>query len=209
MKTKIHNRSIIFAAVGLRLTCGAILLSWFWPEQTSTDNFPGVFQPWADFYSFQLHSNLTTHFFFEQQVPMISQPFLGLSFWSLRLLCPRLGLATTCWTCYHWFLSPKKQPTFGDATAAWFPREMRSEERAQKFPTDDVLLSWAGQCFWLVENLLQPIKKGHYPDLDSNVSYGFCPPSSDVILRENRRCNREMPAVFSSLICFLSLLCLY
>ena len=107
--TKIHNRSIIFAAVGLRLTCGAILLSWFWPEQTSTDNFPGVFQPWADFYSFQLHSNLTTHFFFEQQVPMISQPFLGLSFWSLRLLCPRLGLATTCWTCYHWFLTePEK-----------------------------------------------------------------------------------------------------
>ena len=183
--TKIHNRSIIFAAEGLRLTCGAILLSWFWPEQTSTDNFPGVFQPWADFYSFQLHSNLNTHFFFEQQVPMISQPFLGLSFWSLRLLCPRLGLATTCWTCYHWFLSPKKQPTFGDATAAWFPREMRSEERAQKFPTDGVLLSWAGQCFWLVENLLQPIKKEHYPDLDSNVSlYGFCPPSSGVILRE-------------------------
>ena len=89
--TKIHNRSIIFAAVGLRLTCGAILLSWFWPEQTSTDNFPGVFQPWTDFYSFQLHSNLNTHFFFEQQVPMISQPFLGLSFWSLRLLCPRSG----------------------------------------------------------------------------------------------------------------------
>ena len=30
---KIHNMSIIFAAVGLKSTCGAILLSWFWPEQ--------------------------------------------------------------------------------------------------------------------------------------------------------------------------------
>ena len=88
--TKIHNRSIIAAAVGLRMTCGAILLSWFWPERTSTDDLSGVFQPWADFYSFQLHSNLNIHFFFEQ-VPMISQPFLGLPFWSLRLLCPQSG----------------------------------------------------------------------------------------------------------------------
>ena len=31
--TKIRNMSIIFAAVGLKLTCGAILLSWFWPER--------------------------------------------------------------------------------------------------------------------------------------------------------------------------------
>ena len=31
--TKIHNISIRFAAVGLKLICGAILLSLFWPEQ--------------------------------------------------------------------------------------------------------------------------------------------------------------------------------
>ena len=31
--TQMHNMSIIFAAVGLKLTCGAILLSWFWPER--------------------------------------------------------------------------------------------------------------------------------------------------------------------------------
>ena len=31
--TKIHKMSLIFAAVGLKLTCGAILLSWFWPER--------------------------------------------------------------------------------------------------------------------------------------------------------------------------------
>ena len=36
--TKIHNMSIIFAAVGLKLTCGAILLSWFWPERAFIDN---------------------------------------------------------------------------------------------------------------------------------------------------------------------------
>ena len=35
MMTKIHNKSIIFAAVGLKLACGAILLSWFRrPERT-------------------------------------------------------------------------------------------------------------------------------------------------------------------------------
>ena len=31
--TKIHNMSIMFAAFGLKLTCDAILLSWFWPER--------------------------------------------------------------------------------------------------------------------------------------------------------------------------------
>ena len=34
--TKIHNRSIIFVTVELKFTCGAILLSWFWPERAST-----------------------------------------------------------------------------------------------------------------------------------------------------------------------------
>ena len=38
MMTKIHNTSIIFALVGLKLTCGAIILSWFWPERASIDN---------------------------------------------------------------------------------------------------------------------------------------------------------------------------
>ena len=33
--TKIHNRSIIFVTVELKFTCGAILLSWFWPERAS------------------------------------------------------------------------------------------------------------------------------------------------------------------------------
>ena len=36
--TKIHNMSIKFAAVGLKLTRCASLLSWFWPEQAFIDN---------------------------------------------------------------------------------------------------------------------------------------------------------------------------
>ena len=38
------------------------------------------------------------------------------------------------WRCHH-----------------WFPGEMTSENRAQKFHTDDASLSRSGQCFWLVE----------------------------------------------------------
>ena len=33
--------------------------------------------------------------------------------------------------------SPRKKPTFSEP---WFPREMTSEEQAQKFHTDDVLI---------------------------------------------------------------------
>ena len=39
--------------------------------------------------------------------------------------------------------SSRKQPTFRDATH-WFPREMTSEKRAQKFHTDDVSPSRSG-----------------------------------------------------------------
>ena len=40
----------------------------------------------------------------------------------------------------------------------WFPREMKSDERAQKFHTDDVSLPRFGQCFCLVERTFQPIR---------------------------------------------------
>ena len=43
----------------------------------------------------------------------------------------------------------------------WFTREMTSEKRAPKFPSDDTSLPRSGYCFWLVlprgGNLLQPI----------------------------------------------------
>ena len=38
------------------------------------------------------------------------------------------------------------------------PRETMSGKRAQKFHTDDVSIPRSGWCFWLVENLLQPIR---------------------------------------------------
>ena len=42
----------------------------------------------------------------------------------------------------------------------WFPRKMTSEERAQKFHTDDVSLPWSGLCFWLSEANLQRSFRG-------------------------------------------------
>ena len=36
--------------------------------------------------------------------------------------------------------SLRKKPTFRDAGHHWFPREMTSEDRAQKFHSDDALL---------------------------------------------------------------------
>ena len=41
---------------------------------------------------------------------------------------------------------------------SWLPREMTSEEREQKFHTDDVSLPRFGQCFCLVERNFQPIR---------------------------------------------------
>ena len=40
--TKICDRSIIFTAVGLKLTCSAILLSWLWPERASIPSYFGT-----------------------------------------------------------------------------------------------------------------------------------------------------------------------
>ena len=51
-----------------------------------------------------------------------------------------------------------KQPTFRNATHHWFPREMTSEKRAQKFHTNDASLPISGQCFWLVEENFQAIR---------------------------------------------------
>ena len=40
----------------------------------------------------------------------------------------------------------------------WFPHDMTSEKRAQKFHTNDVSLPRSGKCVWLVEAYLQPIR---------------------------------------------------
>ena len=94
--------------------------------------------------------------------------------------------------------SPRDEPFVGGYK---FPREMTSEERAQKFHTDDVslvtLIGRAGteSCFnWASTN------QRHYPDLVSNTSsvWNPCTPSSELIWRWNQRWSREMLAVFSS-----------
>ena len=56
--------------------------------------------------------------------------------------------------------SLRKQPTFLDH---WFPREITSEKRAQKFHTDECQyldLGSASDCSCCVGNLLQPIGSG-------------------------------------------------
>ena len=80
-----------------------------------------------------------------------------------------------------------------------FLRKMTSEVRVQEFHTDDVLLPWSGYCFLLVENLLQPIRSTHNPDLGSDASsiWNFCSRFSEVISPGNRWWRREMSAVFS------------
>ena len=43
----------------------------------------------------------------------------------------------------QWVPGLRKQPTFGDTTVHWFARGITSEERAQKFHTDDESLPTA------------------------------------------------------------------
>ena len=78
---------------------------------------------------------------------------------------------------------------------------MTSEERAQKFHTDDVSLPILGLCFWLVvpRRKLDSANQKQYPVLcsDSSSVWNFCARSSDVISRGNQCWGREMSAVFS------------
>ena len=57
----------------------------------------------------------------------------------------------------------------------WFPREMTSEKRLQKFHTDDVsqtvYLDLGSASDWLKQNSLAPwANQKHYPDLDGGTS---------------------------------------
>ena len=49
-------------------------------------------------------------------------------------------------TC-PFFISLRKLRRFRDATRQWFPREMTSEKRAQKFHNDDASLQRSGRLF--------------------------------------------------------------
>ena len=54
-----------------------------------------------------------------------------------------------------------------------FPREKRTEERAQKFHTDDESLPWSGWYFWLVEANFpcNTSNRKHYSDMRVTVNY--------------------------------------
>ena len=58
----------------------------------------------------------------------------------------------TWWMNDEWWCSLRKQPIFWDVLVSL------SEDRARKFHTGEVLLHRPWLCFWLVENLLQPIR---------------------------------------------------
>ena len=71
----------------------------------------------------------------------------------------------------------------------WFPREMTSEEWAQKFHSDDASLPRSGWCFWLVvpRGKFALTYQKYYSDLGNDTSsvWNFCARSSDVISRGN------------------------
>ena len=58
----------------------------------------------------------------------------------------------TWWMNDEWWCSLRERPIVWDALVS------PSEDRARKFHTDAVLLHRLWLCFWLVENLLQPIR---------------------------------------------------
>ena len=83
----------------------------------------------------------------------------------------------------------------------WFPGEMTSEKRAQKYHTDGAYypdLGSASDWSCRVGNLLQPIRSSD-PDLGSDASsvWNFCACFVDVISRRRRWWRRKMSAVFS------------
>ena len=109
--------------------------------------------------------------------------------------------------------SLRKQPTFRKTPALVFESlfdakafKSISVEVALVFPRKWHLM-WCHYpdlgpaCFWLVENLLHPIRSNQkcYPNLGSDTSsvWSFCARFSDVIWRGNQWWLRQMSAVFS------------
>ena len=95
----------------------------------------------------------------------------------------------------------------------WFPREMTSDKRAQKFHTNDASLPRSGKFFWLVvpRRKFASTNQKHYSDRGSDTSsvWNFCTLSSDVISRGNQWWRREMSAVFSDFCAMKRLKCVY
>ena len=91
----------------------------------------------------------------------------------------------------------------------WFSRQLTSEQRLQRFHTNDVSLAfdWSG----VPQGKLALTNQSTIPHLGSNRSsiWNFCACSSDIISRGTKRWGREMSAVFSSfkyIFCSVSVL---
>ena len=135
--TKIHNMSIIFAAGGLQLTCGAILLSWFWPERafinynyftvykSSTLNLKIVWSKMVSFFvflrcrKFIRRSHGSSLFVYWEVMPFA---FIKMSGWKLIALfiyksCP----VTYKINYYSWFLS---RGTIASRLIKWIYKEI-------------------------------------------------------------------------------------
>ena len=75
----------------------------------------------------------------------------------------------------------------------WFAGEMMSEKLAQKFHTGGALTRNYGSCFWVVVNLLHPIRSNTqmWVVARHHLVWDFCAHSADVILLENQWLRRE------------------
>ena len=68
----------------------------------------------------------------------------------------------------YWEKKPEKTADIS-RSYHWFPREMTSEKRTQKFHTDDASLHRSRYCFWLVvsREKFASANQEHYPGLGS------------------------------------------
>ena len=94
----------------------------------------------------------------------------------------------------------------------WFSCQMTSEERRQKFHTDNVSLPRSGECFWLVvrRGKFASTNQKHHPDVcrDKSSEWNFCARFSDVILQVDllqspvpRSCPKAMTKVRYTYTC--------
>ena len=68
----------------------------------------------------------------------------------------------------------------------WFPHKMTSEKWGQKFHTDDSSPPRSGKSFWLVGNLLHPIRSTNWIWVVTLSSvWNFCTHFSDFTSQEN------------------------
>ena len=94
--------------------------------------------------------------------------------------------------------SLRKQPTFRHH---WFPCEVTPETRAEKFHTDDLPILRSGHCFWLVGNILRPIRSTTQIWAVARHGYG----QEFLCSFFRRHFARKPPVASQDVFCFLRL----